>query len=545
MPINITDGSVTADVDGSINRALGSFTASFKNTKSYPLLATGRFGGMNYGQDDAYSAADRAAIGSMDASLLFGFGGADFMDTTPPATNWLSRTAANIEILAGNATSSHYISTYFNMMETADNGSIQANYLDSVTGPNGWDGWTYNSAHVKVVTFGSSIGANISNYVSVDGNGQRYPEWYADNIIQLEYINPHVVAGVGVGINGINTHLDNFQLHANTSNIDWDNAVGANDDAQDYYDSEDAAHVSADPIAVIAYSGFRENYMKGKKRIESNNPGIYCFPNTNQWAEEYTGAVSGLRDVILEYRLSGDTTQADVEGGLSQNNSFNNPAAFPRSAVTATGVTHPRGTSIGSWQRCYNDIYKGVDAAQEPNIVFSQWHVSCLQPFNLGAAGEPVWPNVPSSSASWNMARWVMVTSWLAGAHCAIEGIQVGATTAGRNRSTPIFDEFGLINNNVTNLLNSSWMGAPVDGPQTAARTGTLWWREFANALIILNSENDDTVGAATVPFASLPGDNTTWKRLDGFQDPTWNDGSNITADFTIPPIDAIVLERR
>jgi len=88
-------------------------------------------------------------------------------------------------------------------------------------------------------------------------------------------------------------------------------------------------------------------------------------------------------------------------------------------------------------------------------------------------------------------------------------------------------------------------MGEAVDDPQSAARSGTLWWREFDNALVIFNADNDEANSDSTVTFANLPGDNTTWKRITGSQDSSWNDGSNVTANFNIPPIDAIILERR
>ena len=504
----------------------------------FPLLATSRIASPNFGQDDALAVTDRNAIGSFDACTLQGLGSGGHMDDTP-ASGFLARSVVNQAILDANANGTHYLFTYMNMMETADNGSSKADYLDAVDGPGSYDGWTRDSAGVKVSFFGTSFGVNLSNYVAVDGDGDRYAEWYADNIVEPDYVDVMTAASVPVGgAGGCNIFIDNYQLHANKSGVDWDNNVGGNDDAQDYYDPEDAAHVAADPIAVIAYSGWRENHRKGKNRVITNNPTMVVLPNTNQWSEEHSGAIGDLRDVILEYRLDGQTEKADVHGGFSENNMNRN---FPRSGVSYSGVNN--GTS-GSMERSYNNAHQSYRFAQDPKIVFFAWGFECLQSSSTPAGGHAIWPNIPASNAKWNAYRWTHGATLMGNCHYSVGGIQVGTSTSGRAKSTPLFDEMGLINTGTTGL-SRKWMGAAVDDIQVAARETTIWWREFENALVIVNFDNDEANSDATVTFADLPGDNTTWKRINGSQDSTWNDNSNVTANFDIPPIDGIILERR
>jgi hypothetical protein len=519
--------------------------------KQFPLLGTSRIGNSNLYQDDTLAVIDRQAIGSLDASLLMGLGGNTSTDQTPPPSGWIARTNATREILNANAANEHYLFTYFNAGETSDGGE-QAAYLDAVVGPNGWDGWLRNVSGDRVSTWPNNYGVNCSNYVQADPvTGWRYMEWYADRRIQQDYIDVHEAAGIKIGgAGGINFNLDNFQLHINRSGCDWDNNIGGNDNAREYYDPEYAPHVAADPIAVIAYSGQRANLMKAANLIKDRYPNILFAPNTNTWQQRPSNNgeesdIGSLRNCILEYRFNGDPNTGDVHGGFSENNTFNDPLAWPRTAVAADGTTHARGPSAGSWIRSYCNIYQSIRLSREPKIVFYAGLIECLTSGTVGAGGQTLFsPVVHPTGSAWNLARWMAVTSWLCGAYFSPEGVVVGTESQGRARSTPIFDFFGLTNTSTTKLYRK-WMGAAVDGVQTAARWGTLWGREFDNAFILLNPNNDDTDPPVTFTTSQLPGGASEWMNYQGFDDTTVCDGSYLGATEDIASIDARIWVRR
>ncbi len=543
--ITTTTGHIATANDGIDTTDSDSFSVVIRVADAvlFPLLATSRGGSKNWSQDGTLALDDRAVIGQMDICLLFGIVGPPQMDIDPPPVNWLSRAVCNQEILDAHATSEHTLFTYMNHMEAKDVASDIKTFVDAVNGPGTTDGWVYNSSQVKVSFFPGVFGINISSYVAVDGNGQRFPEWHTDNEVENKYVAPLIAAGVAVGgINACNVFVDNAQIHANKSGADWDQLVGGNDDAQDFYDPENAAHVTADPIAVIAYSGFRTNSRLGVELFKTNHPNAILNGNTNQWAESFTGEVSGLRNVLLEYRVGGDTGVGYLQGGFSENNSND---TNPRSGVGPDGLTRSGG---GTWQRTYNNIYLSVNVASEPKLVFAAFRVQCLQTGTNGDGGQKIWPNIPASNAKWSMVRWSKVTAWLAGAHSAISGVQVGSQSTGRGRSTPLFDEDGLINIGTTKLFHK-WMGEAKVAPQTDQQVthgdGEIWWAEYDNALIILNTDNDSTNSAFSLDTTLLPGGTAEWKHFNGSQDSAKNDDSDLTATESMPPVDGVILVRK
>jgi len=550
---------VLPDIDGAINRALGNVTAIFQDAAGYPLTYATRGGSLNMYQTGTAAATDRIAIGLQDACHVIGFDSGTQVDTDPPASGYMSRVDGNAEILAANPTNSHYLCTYHNVTEAFDRTTPSRalfikNYLDNLDGPGSDDGWAYNSANEKVLLFGFQYTINLSDYVA-PFNGLTYPEWYADNLVQPAYIDPHIVAGIKIGgPGGINVMLDNHQLHSNKSGINWDN-IGGNDDAQDYYDPEEATHVSTDAVAVLAYSAVRRNMRKGVERMWSNNPGLFVLTNTNQWADkpldrqDKPESFAELRNCILEYRLSGATDQGYVHGGFSEGNSNNN---FPRSGVYSDGSN--AGTT-GNWLQSYFNAYQSVRLCREPAIVPMSFWVQCLQSGVTGPGGKSTWSPVPASNAVWNMARWAMCTAWLCGAHASITGIQVTGnplSTAGRAQSTPLFDEYGLINGSIDygfgtgpTKLYKSWMGNPKEDPPTTVRADGSWGREFDNAYVIVNPDNDPLQASILIDVSALPGGASEWTRIVGSQDTVINNGVAATVDFNMSPVDGIVLARK
>ena len=126
-------------------------------------------------------------------------------------------------------------------------------------------------------------------------------------------------------------------------------------------------------------------------------------------------------------------------------------------------------------------------------------------------------------------------------AYYSCSGIQVGTDNSGNGRSTPIFDEFGLLNNLTTKLFRK-WFGSDVGGIQTAVQADGSWQREFENCLVILNPDLDSSI---TIDVSALPGGASEWMRFNGSQDSTTNDGTDADTDFTLNKIDAIFLVRK
>lgn len=526
----------------------------------YPTTYTPRGGSLNMYQTGAAAVQDRIAIGLMTCCHVIGFDSGTQADTNPPTTGFIPRTDGNAAILGASPDNDHYLCTYHNVTEAIDSttptrqGVIKA-YIDAMPGPNGDDGWWYNSSNQKVLLFANQYGINISSYVGLV-NGLNYGQWYADRMVQQEYVDPHIAAGVKIGgPGGINVFIDNYQIHANRSGVDWDND-GNNDDAQDYYDPEELSHLTGDPVAVTAYSSARSLKRDFLERVEANNPGMFVLPNTNQWADDPINrldlpeSVGELRNCILEYRLNGNPAQAHVSGGWSENNSTNIAAQFPRSGVGANGLN--RGQT-GTWYKTYFNIFQSVRLAQKtPGLIVGGFQVECLSPGSTGPGNKTTWSPIPAANAKWHMARWGMCTAWIAGAMAGISGIQVGAERAGAGQTTPLFDEYGLINGSTDygfgvggTKLYKGWMGTAKEDPPTTAKADGSWQREFQNALVILNPDNDEANPPITIDVSALPGGSSEWTRFSGDQDPSTNSGSDASSDFSLSPINAIVLPRK
>jgi hypothetical protein len=650
IPVDTNITASTAVMALSGNNAIISAPAA---GKLYPLTGVSRIGSPNFGRDHAAAADDRRNIGLLDVSYCQGFDSGGHMDF--PFTGYVQRTQVSQEILAGSPANEHYLFYYHNMMESNDPSGIGSSHnayarslwLDAVVGPNGSDGWAYDSSGVRKSFFVNQIGINITDQPQLK-DGLRYPEYYADNEVQVKYLDVHANAGIPIGgPGGCNVSLDNFQAHANKTNVDW-NFNGSANDTQDYYDQGDIRHTAqnigvsslnqaggtavcttlaphglsddaeariiisgatpaayngtfnvaddaltritdntfsysvppatsspavgairstvadrfSNPVidATTFYSEWRNNYNAGRLRILSNNPGtnMVVLCNTNQWANDrdpapvtstYSGPVSGIPDILPEYQLAGNPSKSDVQGGFSEGNVG---PGFPRSGVNQDGV----GEGNGTWQKAYNSAYIATTSLRDPGIVLMSARIACLQAGTDVGDNRTVYPPEPDPSTPWNLVRWWFATTQIVGAHMAATGVRVGSTSTGRAQSVPIFDEYGLINGaqdyglgTGNTGLTRKWMGRALEGPPTAATfthaTGEVWMREFENALCIVNTDNDEANSAVTIPVAQLPGGPTAWKRIQGDQDPIVNDGSDIVGDFTINPIDGIVLQRR
>jgi len=559
--VNTTAG-IILDADDGVNPPVASSSFPVVIAESgvtFPRLTTFRIGDTNYIPDNAESAAQRDALSKLDYVVLGGFIGSEQDSGT---SGWLQRAQVSQDILdraAANGNTSISLFTYANAMETSDNGSTSANKINSESGPPGslanWgvsDWWSRDAGGGQVST-GFGIGINISDYVIADSNGDYYTEWHAENIIDPLILQPHVDAGITIGPGGMNIFLDNFQVYARKSGIDWD-GDGQNEDAQDNFDPLNATHVATDAGGVAAAGKLRAGYQLSPNRLRTLHPTIIVIGNTDTWAggkNLYSGALPSPRYVFDEFLKTGESF-ADIQGGISER-SVGLTHVFPKSGVNGDGVN--TGQS-GTWQKMYN-AYTFIDRnTQSPSIGSVSCDIKGAQRASpstttVGAKSLAVWDVNPDPTMPFHLWRWCFATALMSDGFMSLNICDVNDSTVspddtmvGNYRTCVLFDETGLINTGITALYRK-WMGVAIDPRQDAPRTGNLWWRELENALIIINTDNDEANAAATVPFSMLPGDASTWKRITGVQDPVHNDGSNVTADFNLDPIDAIILERR
>ena len=94
--------------------------------------------------------------------------------------------------------------------------------------------------------------------------------------------------------------------------------------------------------------------------------------------------------------------------------------------------------------------------------------------------------------------------------------------------SVPWYDEFDLAGRS-----NTKWLGAAIDGPQTAAWQNGVYRRQFANGMVLVNPKGS---GSKTVTVG--PG----YHRFAGNQAPTINNGQPVTSTVTLADRDAIFL---
>jgi hypothetical protein len=105
-----------------------------------------------------------------------------------------------------------------------------------------------------------------------------------------------------------------------------------------------------------------------------------------------------------------------------------------------------------------------------------------------------------------------------------------------------LYDEY---HRGVDDVFN--WMEQPTDSPidadAEAAWSNGVYAREFDNGAIFVNPKGN---GNQTIDPRDFPTAGTgLWKRIDGTQDPTVNDGTNITGSFTLNVEDGLVVVRQ
>ena len=142
-------------------------------------------------------------------------------------------------------------------------------------------------------------------------------------------------------------------------------------------------------------------------------------------------------------------------------------------------------------------------------------------------------------STLWHALRYGLGTALMN------NGYYMGESTAGHSGNLGDiywFDEYDNAG------AGEGYLGQPVSGAtgavQTAARwnygTYGVWAREFANGLVIVNPKGNGTQTLTTTDL----GGSGVWKRINGTQDTTTNNGTVVTSSITIAARDGLILLR-
>ena len=481
--------------------------------------------------DDATGVGLRAALVNVDYANLGLFEDGPWDNGDPDYLTRQELYDALLNESTGNP--DMYITEYTDIMETSL-GSDSGVKCFTETGPTGaedyWDAeadeepynstgdpvsdwWGRASNGDKVEAWGTSFLINITDWVTVDASGRRYPQWRGDRVIdEILYVTtPKTGAKGSLGVYG-----DVMIHHANKSSVDWD-GDGVNEDADDDWDDDGPGEEAA--------TKWRAGHIAYFDRIRETYASINGVGN---WTRHVEGSGDSDNTDMSFLPVVYDEYYMRMAGGHVQNNSLPSPR-WPHSGVLSDGTQRDPKNASDNWQRVANAHVQTLLASTSPNLCSMDWRVVLDDHFDPTSAGSVM-----------NLARWGLGTVLVLGG-----GFFYLNSNSSNYRKVPLLDETGLINTGTTGL-SKGWLGYPIDDPQRTPQQSTnIWWREFDNGLVILNTDGDDAASATTVTFANLPGDNTTWKRIDGSQDSSWNDGSNVTANFNLPPIDCIILERR
>jgi len=490
----------------------------------FPRIGQPRIGNRDYTLDDANGENNRDFMARADIAFIGLYADGPW-DTG--AGGQLSRDAIYDDLHARNP--NLVVMDYQAVMEGGISGN-KGTKGQAETGPVGNGGtWLPNDWIGRDIdgtplgSFGSAVNFNLTDYVTPDVDGNRFPRYIAGY-----NDDKHMIAALPVvpGANGCNLFFDVYDRRPLLNNVDW-NRDGSRSQARNNYDPENPAH---DPLGVAQAAAWRQGYRDVIDFFHIKYPLVITTGNLTTWSREYSGvdmSEAAMPSLALEHIDS-------MHGGWVEGQSLKR-TTFTFSGVASDGLN--MGNGFGNWRMAYSSyvycMYKSTrldsDGAM-PKYVMNQWEVDII----------PQGSNNPGAGTAFNLARWAIVSTLLDDGYVGISDVsplQYGSSVH--------FDEFGTVNTLVTGL-SKGWLGQPIDAPQRVLWTGNLWKREYANGIVIINTDNDETNAAATVPVTSGtdPIGAGIYKRITGSQDSAFNNGQIVNANFSLEPIDAIILER-
>jgi len=507
----------------------------------FPHVSFEMIGPRNFAKDDEDGVALRANLVKADY-CGFGLYGNGPWDNANP--DYLTRQELYDEILA--AAPDMYMTEYTNPMEEDRDGTVAADLVDWLydeTGPTGaeahWithsgertppdigsavnDHWTRRADGEHVSTFGTGnyVNTNITDYTTIDGSGRRFPQRYGDwTLAEIMYVTTPKDGTKG----SVGAYGDVMGWQPKTNWADY-NGDGSQDNARDEWQDGGQGETSATKWRA----GYRDYFL----RLRAAHPNMLAVGNWTEHLIRYAvnpddpgGRYNGTDMGVLP--IMHDEYDGLMNGGHVQNACL--PSGSPESGVFSDGTKNPSPGAGQGWQFMYNTHVQAMLASIEPHLCSMDWRV---------VIGPSAGTLNPGAGTVFHLARWGFATV------CMDNGFFALNDSGANYKSAPLLDETGLINTGTTGI-SKGWGGQPIDDPQRAPTQGSnIWMREFANMLVVLNTDWDRSGSATTVLVSNLPGGAGTWKRLNGSQDSTFNDNSTVNSNFSLGQVDAVFLER-
>lgn len=445
------------------------------------------------------------------------------------AADWVTRSQS--------ANSDHIRYLYTDVQEAGfGTGSVQSDKLDDETGPTGnggtWlpnDWWVHDESGNYVSTFPGSTSTNITKFVTPDSNGQIYSDFYADLKKGVD-LDAHNNDGASKDANGIlpyNVYNDVTDHRPLTSNTDYNrNNVEDRGRADWNNDGTEGKTIA---------TAYREGHRIYFDRVRSNSPGILMIGNLTTWSTEYSSPNPDDAPPIHTFY------QGMANGGWQETQTRDlNPISGVNASGQVAGV-------FGSWRIMQNAYLYLMRHTLGPKHILNQFDYYFGRSLNptVGAVGSNIMAGV----------RWAICSTLMDDGYVAI------SDASSQFNTTPHFDETGLINTSFTGL-SKGWLGLSVDSSQKdledATKQSSVWLgsdlngifkREYDNGIVLVNSTKSNT-GSITIPVtvgadeANGELEQGKWRRINGFQDSSHNNGQIVNSALTINSIDGYVLEK-
>jgi len=550
---------IQPDIDGSLNRAMGDFRCRFIDTDQlFPLLGNYRIGTSNWGDNPDRNGRpdgngdvnddERTAIANLDFIIINGQQGrgSGFVAAVDDMLDWRDANASHLVIYE-----------YTDIQEAGDSGSETANKLSGETGPNGlldwwvYDDYTAGAGANKVSSFPGSEHTNLTRYVTPDAFGEIFPEWYA-NYVKDNLLTHNTPTNVRLHIyNDVTDHRHRAPSSTSPGRKFDYNGDGVADNGRNGWQDGGLGQETAE--------AYREGHRIFFDRLKADTPGLLINGNTTTWGME-----NDDENFVVNWRETPHTFyDQSMNGGLQENITIQDkfPVAGVRSTATGLDIDN-----FGSWRLAVNQMMASMFWQLEPNHTSMGWsgYIDSSS-INLSLGGE-LNPLVGSNILAENMQvfRWGLCSTLLT------NGFFYAQNARRIQNSSPMLDEFGVINQSTTGLDGRKWMGAAVDADLITREfalgasgrwigsvdTDAMFKREFQNAIALVNT-NKSVASSADITITVKVGadedngelESGKWKEINGAQDSSVNQGriintSNFPGGYTIGGIDGRVLQR-
>lgn len=444
------------------------------------------------------------------------------------------------------ANADQYIYFYTDMQEAGTSGD-NGDKLLAETGPTGNGGtWLPNDWFARdedgnlVENFSNNFFTNVTTNVTPDSDGLIWPEWFAKEKGK-ESFDPH-----NVTVTQANVYNDVNDYQPRDSDIDTDRN-GSNDNARHVYGDVDGQGNPTEEAqrAIEHREGHRIYSDSMRSRYDDD---FLVIGNNTTWSGEYTSPNPDDAPPIYEF-YAGMHNGAWVEGQTQEE------GRFPLTGVYNTGFVkrvddNDSGSAVhgfGTWRRAQNAYLYLMRHTLAPKHVMNQYDAA----YDFGDLNPVVGTGI--TARAMKVARWGICSTYLDDGYVAI--------VRRKYNDCILLDYYGTVNTSTTGL-SKGWLGQPVDASQSskedASKQSSVWLgsdnagifkREFDNGICLVNTTKSDT-GSITIPVnvgadeANGELEQGKWRRVNGFQDPSHDNGQIVNSALTIDSIDGYLLER-